>query len=111
MQTPHGIFCKYYFSDYFRGNAKEDCRLLNSSQQKAQWSNALCKTCPVPKILLANACPNMTLNAKIARGFLGFNKKVEVSAYCIKSQAEVKEPEVGCGLCHDGEFVISEDQP
>ena len=107
MQTPHGFFCKHYYSDYFRGNTREECRLLSLQPQSVRWSADLCKKCPVPKILLANACQNMTLRAKVVKGILGTNKKVTVSSYCLKAQADVAEPEIGCGLCHQSEVFES----
>jgi len=42
----------------------------------------------------------MELNAQVKRSMLGIIKKVEVTAYCHQSQQVVKEPQIGCGLCH-----------
>lgn len=111
MQTPYGFICKYYFSDYYRGNAREECRLVNLQPQTVRWTADLCKKCLVPKILLANACPNMTLRAKVVKGILGTNKKVIIAAYCIKAQADVSEPEIGCGLCHQAEVFSNINEP
>jgi hypothetical protein len=42
----------------------------------------------------------MILEARVGSSFLGLKKKVEVSAFCTRSEADVKEPEIGCGQCH-----------
>jgi hypothetical protein len=42
----------------------------------------------------------MELKAQVRRSLLGIIKKVEVTAYCHKSEQNVAEPEIGCGLCH-----------
>jgi hypothetical protein len=42
----------------------------------------------------------MILEARVGSTFLGLKKKVEVSAFCTRSEADVKEPEIGCGQCH-----------
>lgn len=100
MRTPAGFECKFFYGNYYRGRHEEECRLIGNSPSSAQWSSALCKTCPVPAILQANACPNMVLHGEVTGKFLGLGKRVKVSAYCVKSQRNVSEPEVGCGLCH-----------
>ncbi len=56
MKTPAGSECKYFYGDYYRGRDHEECRLLG-----AQWKPALCRTCPVPAIEMANACEFMRL--------------------------------------------------
>jgi hypothetical protein len=54
----------------------------------------------VPAILRANACPNMVLEAEVARRWLGLVRRVEVSAVCTLTRSEVENPYVGCGRCH-----------
>lgn len=100
MRTPDGIECPYFFGDYYRGRQKEECRLLKDSDSRSKWKPALCKSCPVPGISRANACPNMQLSAKVTSVFLGIGKQVKANAFCILSQKYVKEPLVGCGKCH-----------
>lgn len=100
MRTPAGTECKYFFGDYFRGKNHEECRLIGNAVPPHHWTPDLCQKCPVPRILLANSCPNMILSAQVKRAFLGIKRQVVVSAYCTKSQTDVKEPEVGCGQCH-----------
>ncbi len=45
-----------------------------------------------------NACQNMVLSASV-KNLLGI-KKVQVAAYCLKSHRAVKDPNIGCELCH-----------
>jgi hypothetical protein len=100
MRTPAGVECKYFFGDYYRGRNHEECRLIGTRPSPGNWSPDLCKTCPVPAILRANACEFMILRGEVDQGFLGLRRKVKVSAYCEKAQKIVKEPEIGCGICH-----------
>jgi hypothetical protein len=72
----------------------------------------MCANCSVPRIIRANACPHLVLEAKAHSGFLGIGKRVEVAATCTKSLKEVDEPEIGCGLCHEAMpfFEIGDDK-
>ena len=99
MRTPAGFECKYFYGDYFRGRSVEECRLMQASGEK--WSADLCKTCPVPAISRANACPNLVLEGKVEASFLGLRHRVRVSASCKYAQVAVREPEIGCGHCHE----------
>ena len=101
MRTPAGQECRYYYADYFRGKEREECRLIDQNPASEPWRPELCKSCPVPDILRANACPNMVLEGLVKKGFLGLSRKVEVSAVCSKYLVPVPEPKVGCGHCHE----------
>jgi hypothetical protein len=71
---------------------------LRSSQE---WVPSLCRTCPVPSITRANACEFMVLTASVKRSALTlFKPRVQVSAYCEKTERNVIEPQIGCGVCH-----------
>ncbi|MEI6290850.1 MAG: hypothetical protein WCP19_10490 [Chloroflexota bacterium] len=99
MRTPAGFDCKYFYGDYFRGRSVEECRLLKASGDT--WSADLCKTCPAPAIARANACQYIQLTGKVTRPFTAaFMRRVEVKAYCEKSNKTVSEPQIGCGECH-----------
>ncbi|PKN90957.1 MAG: hypothetical protein CVU44_21870 [Chloroflexi bacterium HGW-Chloroflexi-6] len=99
MKTPAGKECRYFYGDYFRGRTVEECRLLSAPGQK--WTADLCKTCPVPGIVSANACENMTLRASVGRPVTAvFQRRVQVTAYCQKTNRAVAEPHIGCGECH-----------
>jgi hypothetical protein len=54
MKTPAGKECKFFFGDYYRGRNREECRLLQAAGER--WTRDLCRTCPVPGVLQANAC-------------------------------------------------------
>ncbi len=99
MRTPYGAECKYYYADFNRGRNTQECRLPRRDSYK--WTPALCKTCPVPRILLANACSHLTLIGKIERGLFGLFPKMTVTATCSKATGPVREPVIGCGHCHD----------
>jgi hypothetical protein len=100
MRTPAGFECKHFYGNYYRGRHEEECRLLTSQTPPLHWTPDLCKTCPVPAILRANACQHLVLHAEIGHKLLILQKRVKISAYCEKSHTNVAEPEIGCGLCH-----------
>jgi hypothetical protein len=99
MRTPYGAECKYYYADFNRGRSLQECRLPRRDSEP--WTPDLCKTCPVPRFLLANACQHLIFVGKIERGFLGLNRKMTVTAACSKTHADVVEPAIGCGHCHE----------
>jgi hypothetical protein len=67
----------------------------------------LCATCPVPDIARANSCRHMKLKARVVRPFTAFfMRRVQVHAFCEKSQKDVVEPQVGCGECHALPFTF-----
>lgn len=111
MRTPAGKECKYFYGNYYRGKSQEECRLIGTSLPPLHWTPDLCKTCPVPGITQANACPNLTLEAKVRRGILFLPRRVQIKAYCTKSRQVVSEPEVGCGQCHPLPFDNLEIKP
>ena len=99
MKTPAGKECPYFYGDYFRGRNVEECRLLKAAGQ--QWRSDLCSSCPVPEISMANSCEFMKLRPKVGRPLsAAFMRRVQVQAFCEKSQKTVKEPHIGCGECH-----------
>lgn len=100
MRTPAGFECEHFHADYFRGRNKEECRLLARNPRSERWTPDLCRECPVPAITRANACPHLTLEAKVGKKWLGLKKQVQIQATCLKSLQAVAEPEIGCGQCH-----------
>ncbi len=100
MITPAGNDCKYFYGDYYRGRHREECRLLIDSRETQSWKPELCFTCPVPEILIANACEYMKLKGEIFRPFPYLQRRVKVTAYCNKCDCIVAEPKIGCGQCH-----------
>ena len=100
MRTPAGKECRYYYEDYFRGHAKQECRLLEQNPKGGRWKPSLCNTCPVPDILRQNACPNIVLEGHVHKSMLGLREQVRVYAICTRKMAEVENPAIGCGECH-----------
>jgi len=100
MRTPAGRECRYFYGDYFRGRSREECRLLAAQQPPLPWEPKLCVTCPLPAILMANACEHLDFHARLVRPFLSLRKHVVVDAYCRKTRRDVPEPHIGCGECH-----------
>ena len=101
MRTPAGFDCKFFYGDYYRGRNKQECRLIAHNPASEKWTPDLCAQCRVPKILLANACPNLVLEARVVKTWLGLRRRVVVTATCLRTQQSVAEPEIGCGHCHE----------
>jgi len=101
MRTPAGSECPHYYEDFHRGRRQQECRLIDSTPGGGAWTPDLCARCPVPRIVLANACPHLVLQGRVQSGFLGLGRRVEVQAQCTKTLDEVAEPEIGCGHCHE----------
>jgi len=100
MRTPAGKECRFFYGNYFRGRQREECRLLQDQSPPLPWKPALCATCPVPDILLANACPHLMLRPQIIRPFPFTRQQVRVDALCTKSGRAGFDPYIGCGDCH-----------
>jgi hypothetical protein len=98
MKTPFGRECKFFYGDYFRGHNVEECRAL-SAGEKNRWKSDFCKDCPMPQIQINNACPNLLLSAAIFKSVLR-KEKIVVQAWCSKVHDLVKDPNVGCPVCH-----------
>jgi hypothetical protein len=96
MKTPAGAECRYFYGNYFRGQNHEECRLLGED-----WIPNLCRACPVPSIVRANACEHMRLQAGLNRPLAaGFKRRVKVTAFCEKTGRSGFDPHIGCGECH-----------
>ncbi|MBI5300907.1 MAG: hypothetical protein HY868_02130 [Chloroflexi bacterium] len=100
MKTPFGQECKYYYADYYRGKNTQECRMIAANPDSAPWNPALCKTCPAPKFLRANACPNLVFRGRVAKSFFGLLRQVKVEAGCREYRVQVDQLQVGCGKCH-----------
>ena len=100
MRTPAGAECPYYFEDFHRGRNIQECRLIDGSNG-GRWQPDLCGKCRIPRITMANACPNLILEARVRQGILGIGRGVDIQAYCKLSKTEVAVPEIGCGRCHE----------
>ena len=76
MRTPYGQECKYYYSDFYRGRSQEECRLAAADPKSEPWNPDICRGCPVPAVLMANACEHMVLEGGIVKGWFGFGRKM-----------------------------------
>ena len=93
--------CDFYFEDHFRGRDVQECRLLARNPIRQAWEIGLCRTCPVPAIIRANACEHMRLRASVTRPLAaGFQRRVRVTAYCEWMQRTGFDPHIGFGECH-----------
>ena len=97
MITPAGRECSYYYQDFARGRSLQECRLLGP---RGGWAPALCSTCPVPGIQMANDCPNMALRGEVRAIVFGLRPRVRVTAFCRKVNHAVADPHIGCEECH-----------
>ncbi len=95
MKTPSGKECKHYYEDFHRGRNVQECRLNKQNLDSEAWHPNDCGKCPVPDILRANADPDMELTLTISRGFMGFGRKLEVTAKSLKDGTVIEDPYVG----------------
>jgi len=110
MRTPAGKECRFFYGDYYRGRDYEECRLLNSASPALPWKPNLCQTCPVPEILLANACTHLILEPRLDRSFPLLKQQVKVTAECTKTLRSGFDPHIGCGECHNLPSVFTESE-
>lgn len=99
MRTPAGRLCDFYYEDFHRGRNQQECR-IPKGERSAPWKAEYCEKCPIPDILRANASPNMELALTIKPILLGFGRKMEVSAWCIRHDVAIPDPFVGCPQCN-----------
>jgi hypothetical protein len=107
MRTPYGQECPHYYADFQRGRNEQVCRLAEANSASEPWVPDVCEKCPMPGIARANACEHMKLTGRVAKGWLGFGRKMVIDAYCAKVQRQVDEPQVGCGECHGALSIAS----
>ena len=100
MRTPSNRECPYFYGDYYRGREMEECRLLPSSSS-IQWKPDTCKNCPVPDIVLANACKNMVLELQVKKTLPFMKPQILVNTFCEKTKRQGFDPYIGCGECHE----------
>lgn len=99
MRTPAGKECKHYYEDFFRGRDVQECRLIKSNPNSARWQPSDCFKCPVPDILNANASREMELTLTVEKRFFGLQRKLVVTARCLKHDIAIDDPYVGCPRC------------
>ena len=98
MITPAGQECAFYYQDFHRKRATQECRLIERNPESEAWQPSLCADCPVPGILRANASPHLALEAKVVRRFF-VQRRVAIYAVCSKHLVELRDPHVGCPQC------------
>ncbi|TET53903.1 MAG: hypothetical protein E3J64_02845 [Anaerolineales bacterium] len=106
MLTPAGTECPHYYEDFHRGRSTQECRLIGPGPESGEWEPKLCSSCTVPAVLRANSCPNMIIQARVARRWLVLSPRVKIYAVCSKHLVPVDNPYVGCGHCHPGAASI-----
>lgn len=99
MKIPDGRECKFFYGDYYRGRNFEECRAISNPEDKKIWNSSYCKDCPLPDYLRNNSCENLVYSVSIQK--ILFIKRIKVNAYCSKVHRPVKDPNVGCGHCHE----------
>jgi hypothetical protein len=99
VKTPAGKECRFYYQNFHRGRSTQECRLIQGNPRSPAWRPHDCFNCPVPEILQANSNPNLVLEGTVKSGFLGFNRRVEVKAFCSRHLIDVPKPQVGCPQC------------
>lgn len=100
MRTPAGKDCPHYYEDFNRGRRLRECRLIQANPVSMRWVPGDCGRCPVPDILNANASPDLELRLTVRPRLLGFGRKLEVTASCLKHRSLVADPFVGCPQCN-----------
>ncbi len=106
MRTPFGQECKYYYADFHRGHNHQECRLAEADPQSEPWNPDICKGCPVPGILMANACEHMVLEGGVVKGLFGFGRKMVVNVSCLKTKRQNFDAHVGCGECQGRSLAL-----
>lgn len=98
MRTPAGAECRYYYEDFNRGRATQECRLIAQNRGSLPWSADLCAKCLVPEILRANGSPDLRLEVTVHKRF-GLLKSLRLEAYCLAHVCAVHDPIRGCEQC------------
>jgi len=101
MRTPAGKECRHYHEDFHRGRNIQECRLLKANPDSPHWHPHDCQNCIVPDILNANASRDLELKLTVKMGFLGFGRRLEVSAFCSKHRIPIEDAFVGCPKCNE----------
>lgn len=98
MRTPAGTECRFYYEDFQRGTARQECRAPKGPGSLA-WRASDCADCPVPPILLRNGNPNLGLRITIAAGFAGKRRRIKLESWCEIHASDVADPVIGCPEC------------
>jgi hypothetical protein len=100
MRTPAGTECRFYYEDFHRGRATQECRLILHNRRSLPWAPDMCAKCPVPEILRANGSPDLRLELTARKRF-GLFRTLDVTAHCLRHGCEIDNPIRGCRSCAD----------
>ena len=98
MRTPAGTECPYYYEDFNRGRAIQECRLIARNRHSLPWTPDLCAKCKVPAVLRANGSPDLRLELAVRRR-LGLFRTLQLTAYCRRHDHPIDDPFRGCPDC------------
>lgn len=98
MKVPDGRECKFFYGDYYRGRNFDECRALSNPEDKRTWNSSYCKSCPLPDYLRNNSCENLVYSVYLEKILI--KKRIKVKAWCKQQHVAVRDPNVGCGNCH-----------
>ncbi len=98
MRTPAGTECPHYYEDFHRGRSQQECRLILRNPRSLPWSPEICAKCAVPSILRANGSEDLILEVTVVKR-LGRRKAVDVTAACLRHEAVIDDPYLGCPAC------------
>lgn len=101
MRTPAGKECRHYHEDFHRGRNIQECRLIKANLESPHWHVSDCAKCPVPDILNANSSRYLELKLMVKTGFLGFARRLEVEASCLKHRIPIQDAFIGCPQCNE----------
>ncbi|MDX2162560.1 MAG: hypothetical protein SF162_14650 [bacterium] len=100
MRTPAGKECRYYYQDFHRGRAVQECRLIKGNPESLPWRESFCGRCPVPDILNANSSPHLELSLTVRPVMLGLGRRLDVQAQCDRHHIAIEDAYVGCPQCN-----------
>jgi hypothetical protein len=101
MRTPAGTECRYYYEDFHRGRARQECRLILAERDSLPWKPHLCSACAVPAVLRANGSPHLHLRLSARKRF-GLFTRLHLVAVCREHATELDDPYRGCPDCARG---------
>lgn len=99
VKNPAGAECAFYYEDFARGAALQECRAARQAGS-AGWRPDVCAVCTVPGILKANGSARLVIEISIARGLLRRRPRVQVRASCSAHGGPLADPYTGCQACN-----------
>lgn len=80
--------CRFYYEDYHRGRAVNECRLPRT-RDSLVWERNICDTCPVPGILRETNCAHLAIEGTIRKKLL--SRRMEVFVVCTKHLVQLED--------------------